>query len=96
MKRSRPVPRVRGLASGAGVRESGPAERGSGELGRAEERAKWACVGGERNWARREGCGPQGREGETWAALGRLGFLGWVGFLFIWVFLFSISKLFYS
>ena len=52
MKRSRPVPRVRGLASGAGVRESGPAERGSGELGRAEERAEWACAGGEKNWAR--------------------------------------------
>ena len=45
MKRSRPVPRVRG-------RESGPAERGSGELGRAEERAEWACAGGEKNWAR--------------------------------------------
>ena len=40
------------LASGAGVRESGPAERGAGELGRAEERAEWACAGGEKNWAR--------------------------------------------
>ena len=40
------------LASGAGVRESGPVERGAGELGRAEERAKWACAGGEKNWAR--------------------------------------------
>ena len=55
------------------------AERRAGELGRAEERAKWACVGGRkelgqegRMWAAGERGGDLGRAGPAWV----LG-LGW-------------------
>ena len=72
-------------AAGAGLVRPGPAEE---RVKRPAWEEKGTGPGGEVG-------GPHGREGETWAALGRLGFLGWVGFLFIWVFLFSISNLFY-
>jgi hypothetical protein len=83
---------LRGWLAGPAGRQTGRASwaraRGEREVraGRAVRRKglrRGLLAREERNWARREGCGPQGREGETWAALGRFGFLGWVGFLFI-------------